>query len=881
VIRTFKGWSAVAACLETRAATAEAKRLNDGQRATLRAIANRIDKNSVLVADEVGMGKTRIAVEVAQCVTECDGRVAILVPPGLGYQWQAELREGSASRTSTLTNGAPTLLRSLEAFLDAWGDSGKDQNWFDQPIVLLSHAFTNWRLGESSEPWRWALLPELYARARKAVDGRLPREYHSNEKLSDQRVHNAANTICNRVVTSKQQPAFGLLERLKYETPWPGALAAAEYSRNSSLRPWLERAVGLGLGSFDLVVLDEAHKSRGLETCLSRLLNHVVLQHEQDGRRLAITATPVELDESQWSETLGRIKFSGAELDALMPRIKTYAASTRRLRVAWRTSEEARCDYALAADAFQRELSPYLLRRDKREDPIVRQFGDLSGLRATDYRQELEIPIETAQLSPRWKQIVCAAESLSIVTRQADSSAMKRLRLTVGNGHGIAALLDQGSHDDKADRPQDEHDSDTRSDSVASPHSDDRDSKRERRAVWWRDVIATALASYPEPNEVLFDHPAILAAVAAIEAEKGEKVLVFGRFTRPMRVLVDLLNAREMLRRLKAEEPWPRAKVPEADRPAVLAALRELNDGPSLDEIDSMLARRYERQRREREKLREGLLERIEEGLPMVPSRPRALLGALKTANGTSGPGISDERDPLVLLTRALSEYLGETALELDWATAFTDVMEAVTDRDEGDTDGDGQLDPQEASALWGVIEQRLHEEYNRPEGGFARLMNGETRQASRRMLQLAFNRDNSFPRVLVAQSLVGREGLNLHQACRTVVLLHPEWNPGVVEQQIGRVDRVGSLWETLMKARGEGDPFPRIRFRPVVFRGTYDEHNWRVLRARWDDYRAQLHGEVVPSRLAADDHEGQQLAGELARRAPNFSPTKVTGPPV
>jgi hypothetical protein len=41
------------------------------------------------------MGKTRIAVEVCRCVIECGGRAAILVPPGLGYQWQDELRAGS------------------------------------------------------------------------------------------------------------------------------------------------------------------------------------------------------------------------------------------------------------------------------------------------------------------------------------------------------------------------------------------------------------------------------------------------------------------------------------------------------------------------------------------------------------------------------------------------------------------------------------------------------------------------------------------------------------------------------------------------------------------------------------------------------------------
>ena len=120
-------------------------------------------------------------------------------------------------------------------------------------------------------------------------------------------------------------------------------------------------------------------------------------------------------------------------------------------------------------------------------------------------------------------------------------------------------------------------------------------------------------------------------------------------------------------------------------------------------------------------------------------------------------------------------------------------------------------------------------------------------------MMQLAFNRSNSYPRVLVAQSLVGREGLNLHKSCRIVVLLHPEWNPGVVEQQIGRVDRVNCRWakelNRAIKEGKSGPNLPRIEIRPVIFKGTYDEHNWKILQERWDDLRAQLHGEAIPAR--------------------------------
>ena len=154
--------------------------------------------------------------------------------------------------------------------------------------------------------------------------------------------------------------------------------------------------------------------------------------------------------------------------------------------------------------------------------------------------------------------------------------------------------------------------------------------------------------------------------------------------------------------------------------------------------------------------------------------------------------------------------------------------------------------------------------------------MHGETEPATRRLLQLAFNRRHAFPKVLVAQSIVGREGLNLHKSCRTVVLLHPEWNPGVVEQQIGRVDRLGSLWEEMLQQaieqKGEPSEIPRIEIRPVVFKGTYDESNWQVLNDRWDELRAQLHG-VILSYKDGEDEEVRRLYDEINRLAPHFSP--------
>ena len=69
---------------------------------------------------------------------------------------------------------------------------------------------------------------------------------------------------------------------------------------------------------------------------------------------------------------------------------------------------------------------------------------------------------------------------------------------------------------------------------------------------------------------------------------------------------------------------------------------------------------------------------------------------------------------------------------------------------------------------------------------------------------------------------------------------------------------------------------FAPHRIRPVIFNGTYDEHNWKVLQERWDDLRAQLHGEAIPAQLrAGEDSEGRMILEQIAQSRPEFSPLK------
>lgn len=96
-----------------------------------------------------------------------------------------------------------------------------------------------------------------------------------------------------------------------------------------------------------------------------------------------------------------------------------------------------------------------------------------------------------------------------------------------------------------------------------------------------------------------------------------------------------------------------------------------------------------------------------------------------------------------------------------------------------------------------------------------------------------------------------------------------------MVEQQIGRVDRVGSFWQQKLASAIESNgEIPRIVVRPVIFQGTYDEYNWQVLRTRWANLRAQLHGTVV-TQINSDDPEMQAYLNEIAAAAPRFFATE------
>jgi hypothetical protein len=99
-------------------------------------------------------------------------------------------------------------------------------------------------------------------------------------------------------------------------TTWNNDPLLAAFTSDDGPRCVTEDIIGHWLGMFDLIVIDEAHKSRGTldddergteATVLTRLVDGILKQPPR-GRRVCVTATPMELELDQWLGLLRRAR---------------------------------------------------------------------------------------------------------------------------------------------------------------------------------------------------------------------------------------------------------------------------------------------------------------------------------------------------------------------------------------------------------------------------------------------------------------------------------------------------------------------------------------------------------------------------------------------
>jgi len=427
-----------------------------------------------------------------------------------------------------------------------------------------------------------------------------------------------------------------------------------------------------------------------------------------------------------------------------------------------------------------------------------------------------------------------------------------------------------------------------------------------RRIQYWRSSLHSGIRS-------LHGHPRIQIVADEIETliktapDKRSKVLVFGTFVRPLIALNKVLNRRGVLVLLNKGRGFPAAKSCVADIDGIWEEYERKHPAkdtarPYKDKED--LRKAILRAGKTYESLRKGLQRHIDmKFLATLPGDAALQDGHIQ------GKVLEYLRSRLALVVLFGEDMFKRSNAASEKQCAFdiwVQVLESFLDEDDDAIkartswnppsyfDGDERYierirnldrlaDNMEEGRIIALIESELAET-NQRFGAFSRLLYGDVKMGTRRVLQSQFNAKDSFPQVLIAQSQVGREGLNLHKACNVIVQFHSEWNPSVIEQQIGRVDRIDSYWEGEARAHNKNHPkesvdatgFPKINIKSVVFRGTYDHFQHKVSTHRRETLNAHLFGELLSEKALEEMPAGREwteLRDKLRKSAPEFSP--------
>lgn len=147
----------------------------------------------------------------------------------------------------------------------------------------------------------------------------------------------------------------------------------------------------------------------------------------------------------------------------------------------------------------------------------------------------------------------------------------------------------------------------------------------------------------------------------------------------------------------------------------------------------------------------------------------------------------------------------------------------------------------------------------------FVALVTGEGSGGQSRERVFAGFNTPLLPEILICTS-VGQEGIDLHRHCRHVVHYDLAWNPAVLEQRTGRVDRIGSkTFRERSLASAKVKPYLEVGV--PFLAGTYDERMFEELRLRAQTFEVLTGGD-----FAVDNAEGNDDRGIVERHEAELS---------
>jgi len=873
------------------------------QRRTAAAILERLDHQpGVILADEVGMGKTFVALAVAYSVLEAydfHTQIVVMVPNSVRHKWPREwsvFREKCLPESSPV-RGARETVNDAVSFLKKLDDPDESR---DHVLFATHNALT----GQLQDPFvKLAILSRVLRRGslekQRAAFPRFARrilrdkrfddptlvdlllskspihwrplwERHRSEPLDDDPVPHNVVEVMSEIRFDDLAAALESLP-LRESAGIDGRLKGVRRAISRTMHGvWASFLAQIDF-ELPLLVLDEAHHLKNPDTQLARILTE---GKDEEGnpvkgalagvfrRMLFLSATPFQLGHhelieilhrfhgTRWTESAERTEYAARveELDRRLARAQITGLALdqawSRIRPEdltgaphdwWQVTERAELPDRLqrAAEAIDRArgairsteeaLRPWVIRHTRPDR--ARRRRSLPGRSILDEVDEHRSGLRVA--GDAVFPFLLAARAQAIVADEVRREGRRGQALfALGLASSFEAYRETRKR--KLEELRDDQNGDV--EDLSTPELD-----------WYLKHIDRAL---PEDDRDRWGvHPKVEATVRrAIELwDRGEKTVVFCFYRATGRALRRHVS-RALERRL-------------LERGAERLGLSGSNPTRIREELRRISENRFDRDaplRRAIEELTRATL--LDAGVPTAwlesdPSaRREGLLDLVVRFLRTPSFLVRyfDLRDVESLPEALRASYDSHRFGEQTLADQVHRLGRFLVDRTAEERD---ELLDALASVQTGNIEERPVDDDEEGDLGSllpnVRLVNGKTRDATRRTLMLAFNTP-FFPEILVASAVMA-EGVDLHLACRHVIHHDLDWNPSVLEQRTGRLDRIGGKSEVVGRPIHVYEPFVEA---------TQDEKLYRVVkdRERWFNV---VMGEGLPVDEAATDKLG------------------------
>lgn len=888
-------------------------------------------KKGVVVADEVGMGKTRVAI-FTMLANALNGQSSlVIVPPGLIHQWDKEwyevieqieklnIFEGKLKKI----DGPIKLQRIEDIFCQ------KDYPLIKEGrprVVIIPHSLSM-RVSNVSR-LKSIDLPQMIRSQDKKIT-----TYHSRSKkhLRDfYETNEEWDYGENKVAASKYLLEFKdklfTTDHMENEASEIDLIEKEEFhfSKKDSSNRYQEftkyfRQDKTGfriyfksffklIGDYSLIVIDEAHKTKsdsGQDGVLGTVIKYARRKKENKVFTIGMTATPVELSPEEWTGIIHRI---GEKIEDTEIKSKIISGFNKALKDIRRSPNSIifQNEILKTSKGFENFLNKTVTRRVrlfKDEFQELLEMGKLDKRECFPHHNRKPIVISQDELltkDPLWIDIAFYYEAINKASKGHTGRNKQKAKLldkTFARGNLNLDYINE----------------------LVTDLEQGLENAQEKRILYWAKSLQVSLK---EANSKKSLHPRLEKTLALVDSIlfdkdtgdfKNEKVLIFTTFNESAEELNSLINLRLTLKIIDQGKLIPISKryIEELSK-AYQDSPKNIFRG-NLKDLDCV-KHVLESFRVFYEKNRKKIVEKVDETI----FTEETFVGDHFFKNSKEGLGIIKNFFSIQILEELFVnvrfQYSKESEIEFpfsneifkeiiskQWKQIVTDYLsnedieddlnestDQVNSLDSSDpvTQGysreerflDSYIDRIDVEELKGILQNFLgeDEDISQPTSKISRRICGATKMNARKNVQSLFNDEKRFPKVLVAQSRVGREGLNLHKACRNLILFHQEWNPGVIEQQIGRIDRIDSFWEKILREwhkNGASGDAPKINIYNIVFEGTYDEHQALVLDERSKNLRAQLFGGILTEENLKEVSD--EIKKEIKDCAPNFSPKK------